>query len=289
MNRIVAALVALLALASPALADIGVTTSGSTTVVDFDAAHSGTARCAAASTHCPAAVLIDSAGAEKGTNGNPLSVTVTNTPAVSQSGTWNVTNISGTVSLPTGAATAANQTSANTKLDTIITNTGAGALIDETAFTEGTTSSILFGGYFKTAPTALTTGQSGALTVTADRKLITSPYADYANFSGSASQSSAMTGTASTSLLAAPGANLRWYITAFTCSDSHATVGTDVILQDGSGGTQLWLIPASPNFGGAVQTLPSTIKQPTINTALFVQNVTTGANTKCSVAAFKGV
>lgn len=36
-------------------------------------------------------------------------VNIANTPAVSQSGTWNITNISGTVSLPTGAATAAKQ------------------------------------------------------------------------------------------------------------------------------------------------------------------------------------
>lgn len=42
-----------------------------------------------------------------------------------QSGTWNITNISGTISLPTGAATAANQSTANTSLATIATNTGA--------------------------------------------------------------------------------------------------------------------------------------------------------------------
>lgn len=41
-----------------------------------------------------------------------------------QSGAYNITNISGTVSLPTGAATSANQTTANTSLSTIATNTG---------------------------------------------------------------------------------------------------------------------------------------------------------------------
>lgn len=40
-----------------------------------------------------------------------------------QSGAWNITNITGTVSLPTGAATAANQTTANTSLASIVTNT----------------------------------------------------------------------------------------------------------------------------------------------------------------------
>lgn len=41
----------------------------------------------------------------------------------SQQGTWNITNVSGTVSLPTGASTAANQTTGNTSLATIATNT----------------------------------------------------------------------------------------------------------------------------------------------------------------------
>lgn len=45
---------------------------------------------------------------------------ITNTSfAATQSGTWNITNISGTVSLPTGAATSANQTTANTSLSSI--------------------------------------------------------------------------------------------------------------------------------------------------------------------------
>ena len=38
-----------------------------------------------------------------------------------QSGTWNINNVSGTISLPTGAATAANQTTANSSLSTIAT------------------------------------------------------------------------------------------------------------------------------------------------------------------------
>lgn len=76
--------------------------------------------------------LATSAGAETGLVGAPLyvapgtsaqwtivdgggsitvdgSVTVSGTVAATQSGTWNITNISGTVSLPTGAATAAKQ------------------------------------------------------------------------------------------------------------------------------------------------------------------------------------
>jgi len=50
---------------------------------------------------------------------------ITNTPAVSQSGTWNITNLSGTVSLPTGASTSALQTTGNTSLSSIDTKTPA--------------------------------------------------------------------------------------------------------------------------------------------------------------------
>lgn len=44
-----------------------------------------------------------------------------------QSGTWNINNISGTISLPTGAANAGNQATANTSLASIVTNTTGSA------------------------------------------------------------------------------------------------------------------------------------------------------------------
>jgi hypothetical protein len=59
------------------------------------------------SKHCSAHVPINSAGTEIFTSGAPGHVQ--GTVAATQSGTWNITNISGTVSLPTGAATAAKQ------------------------------------------------------------------------------------------------------------------------------------------------------------------------------------
>ena len=47
------------------------------------------------------------------------STTITGTVAATQSGAWNVTNISGTVSLPTGASTGALQTTGNSSLSSI--------------------------------------------------------------------------------------------------------------------------------------------------------------------------
>lgn len=98
---------------------------------------------------------------------------------------------------------------------------------------------------------------------------------------------SAMTGTTSTSLIASPGGSLHNYITTIIVSNSHATVGTDVIIQDGSGGTTLLTIPAAAVYGGAVINLPVPLRQPTAATALFCANVTTGASTKVSAVGYK--
>lgn len=118
-------------------------------------------------------------------------------------------------------------------------------------------------------------------------KLIVLPYANPENFV-SGCISSAMTGTTSTSLIAAPASGLRNYITQITVSNSHATVGTDIIIQDGSGGTTLYVIPAAAVYGGAVITFPTPLRQPTTATALYCANVTTGSSTKVSASGYKG-
>lgn len=118
-------------------------------------------------------------------------------------------------------------------------------------------------------------------------KLIVLPYANPENFVSGAI-TSAMTGTTSTSLVAAPASGLRNYITQVTVSNAHATVGTDIIIQDGSGGTTLYTIPAAAVYGGAVITFPTPLRQPTTATAIFCANVTTGASTKVSASGYKG-
>jgi hypothetical protein len=55
-----------------------------------------------------------------------LNATVTGTIGATQSGTWNITDISGTISLPTGASTNSLQITGNTSLATIATNTATG-------------------------------------------------------------------------------------------------------------------------------------------------------------------
>jgi len=118
-------------------------------------------------------------------------------------------------------------------------------------------------------------------------KQVVLPYAIPENFVSGAI-TTAMTGTTSTSLVAAPAAGLRNYITTIIVSNAHATVGTDVIIQDGTGGTTLMSIPASAVYGGAVITLPTPLRQPTTATAIFCANVTTGASTKVSAVGYTG-
>lgn len=105
--------------------------------------------------------------------GFPIPQPLQTTVAATQSGTWNVTNISGTVSLPTGAATSALQTTGNTALTTINTTLGspfqAGGSIGNTSFiangatTSGsplTSSPVTIGGRAATTnPTAVADGQ----------------------------------------------------------------------------------------------------------------------------------
>lgn len=80
------------------------------------------------------------------------STTITGTVAATQSGTWNVTNVSGTVSLPTGASTAANQTS-------VIGTKNAGT---------AATNSLLAGGVFNSTPLTVTDTQQSSLQVDAN-------------------------------------------------------------------------------------------------------------------------
>ncbi len=118
-------------------------------------------------------------------------------------------------------------------------------------------------------------------------KLIVLPYANPENFVSGAI-TSAMTGTTSTSLIAAPASGLRNYITQITVSCAHASQGTDVIIQDGSGGTTLYTIPAAALYGGASITFPTPLRQPTTATAIYCANVTTGSSTKVSASGYKG-
>lgn len=100
---------------------------------------------------------------------------------------------------------------------------------------------------------------------------------------------SAMTGTTSTAVtgVGAAGSGKFNYITQITVANSHATVGTNVELQDGNGGTTFYVIPAAAVYGGATLSFPTPLKQPTANTALYCKDSTTGASVIVSVTGFQ--
>lgn len=151
----------------------------------------------------------------------------------------------------------------------------------------GTDFPVPIGGNCKTAdPTFEATGDRVNQLYTCGGKIVTQPYALRANLVSGLT--AAMTGTTSTAVtgIGAPGASLFNYITSLTCGNSHATVGTFVELQDGSGGTTFYTVPAAPAYGGASPTFPAPLKQPTANTALFVKDTTTGANVICSASGY---
>lgn len=135
--------------------------------------------------------------------------------------------------------------------------------------------------------TAVTTARKVQAVFDLVGKQIVLPYANPENFV-SGVITTAMTGTTTTSLIAAPAAGLRNYVTHLVCSNAHATVGTDIIIQDGSGGTTIYSVPAAAVYGGASITFPTPLRQPTTATAIFVANVTTGASTKCAASGYKG-
>jgi hypothetical protein len=117
----------------------------------------------------------------EGVTTNPVSVDLAGyaRTLAKQTGTWNVTNISGTVSLPTGAATSANQTTELSSLSTIATNSGTQATAANQSSVIGTkaagtaaTNSVLTGVVFNTSLPTLTTGQQAALQADSSARLI---------------------------------------------------------------------------------------------------------------------
>ncbi len=168
--------------------------------------------------------------------------------AVTQSGSWNLTNIDGTITLPTGAATAAKQPALGTA---------------------GTASADVLSVQGRAGMTPVVTTPLPATPV-----------------SGLTSAMTGTTSTLVTGM-GTPGGSTRNYITQITIGNSHATVGTFVEFQDGNGGTTFYTAPAAAVYGGATLSFPTPLKQPTAATALYVKNTTTGANVIVSVSGYQ--
>lgn len=115
-------------------------------------------------------------------------------------------------------------------------------------------------------------------------KLISLPYANPENFV--AGKTAAITDTTRTAVIAAQGAAVRLYITHIIVTNSHASVGTYVKIEDGT--TEIYGGYAAAAGGGFSITLPVPLRL-TANTALNVSCGTTGANVYASASGYKGV
>ena len=188
-----------------------------------------------------------------------------------QSGTWNVTNISGTVSLPTGASTAANQATQTTALQ-LIDN----MIVAHDAAITGATGLAAIGLCARsTEPTAVASNDATRPTATLLGKQVVQPFAIPASTWSYASPA-AVTDTSDDAAKAAGGGSVRNYITGIQVMNSHATTGTAVVIKDGS--TVLWQGYAAPVGGGCSAQFNPPLRG-TANTAVNVANVTTSSST----------
>ena len=310
-----AALAALLC--APASADYTFTQGAGQTAFSFTSTTGGTALCAAASTHCFAHVSINTAGAPIGTAAVPIIIGGSGTAG---SGSTNVVTVQGITNMTpftvnphtivswglqaqgsavptntnmTGISVAGN---ARTWTGGALGSTFAGhvAIVDGsgaqiTSFGAAANASVgATGAAVPASATYIAYGSPTNLTgVSAAAPLPVTVYGGNAD-SLAGLITTAMTATTSTALtgMGAQGSGVRVYVTACTFSNMHASVATEVILQDGSGGTTLWTVPASIAGGGAHVTFPNPIRT-TANTGLFAANVTTGATTKVSCTGYK--
>lgn len=190
-------------------------------------------------------------------------ITVDGTVNAAQSGTWNVTNVSGTVSLPTGASTAANQSTAITALQ-LIDNS---ILAHDSAV--GSTQTNMAGARATNSIETLTqVAANDGTRITADLNgcLVVRPHTtleEQVSFQGSNTDGAedAITG------LGAGGAGIHNYLTDVTIYNADSTAGYVNIL-DGSGGAVMWTFPC-PATGGVTHSFSMPLKQPTANTALY--------------------
>jgi hypothetical protein len=87
--------------------------------------------------------------------------------------------------------------------------------------------------------------------------------------------------------LDAGGATVHNYITSVTISNRHASTDAQVNLLDGSAGSVFWEFPA-PATGGTTHNFSPPLKQPTVNTALFVDPSAAVTTIGISIAGYQG-
>ena len=133
-------------------------------------------------------------------------------------------------------------------------------------------------------PTAVSDGDVSKLITDLVGKLITMPYANPENFISGVT--AAIVDTTRTQVIAAQSAGIRTYVTHLIVTNSHASVGTLVTIENGT--TALYRGYAAPMGGGFSIVFPTPIKT-SAATALNVSCETTCANVYVSASGYKGI
>lgn len=166
---------------------------------------------------------------------------------------------------------------------------GTGATFPITAASGAIASGAVASGAF--ASGALASGSIASGAVAAGAFAVGSIPPAAGTLKGNTPITSAMTGTTSTQLIAGTASNYL-YITWCHTSNGSTTVSTDILLQDGSGGTTIDVLPApaasvaSTGGGGGTYVYPTPLKVPTVGNGLYAANVTTGSSTKINCGGF---
>lgn len=199
---------------------------------------------------------------------NPLEVnlrssTITLNVSAAQSGTWNITNISGTVSLPTGAATSALQTTGNTSLGNIDTSTTNIPNVIGTAASAIPSKLLQIGGSDGTNARAIKVNTSGQLDI---RPLTSSDQVTLANSTLAVTQSGTWNVGTLTSITNAVT------VAQSTAANLNATVvgtGTFAVQAAQSGN---WSVRLQDGSGNTINSTSNALNVNVQNTSLTVAN-----------------
>ena len=179
-----------------------------------------------------------------------------------QTGTWNITNVSGTISLPTGASTAAKQPAlgtAGTAASDVITVQGIASRTPQQATATGNVASdgvdsgnpLKVGNLAKSADiTAVSDADRVDQIASLLGKQIQLPYATPALTWAYAAVAGGLVSTGGVTAKTAGTGAQRQYITSVQAINSHQTISTEVVIRDGAAGTTLWRGWAQAAGGG---------------------------------------
>jgi hypothetical protein len=131
-----------------------------------------------------------------------------------------------------------------------VTTGGIPGFADNAAFTVGSSQTLPVGFLIDDVATAVGTEGSAIIArATPDHKQLVQPYESPANYWNYAPPTAGLVSTTGVTVKASAGGSLRNYVTSVQVTNSHPTVGTEIRINDGAGGTALHRGFAAPLAG----------------------------------------